>query len=150
MSYLAAAREERRRRRAIERAAAAYFEATHATGHLIRYPTLEDADFRAWVDYSGTGRDIAEEVGDAAALLAEQCRDCSISSEGELDDDEMYVKRSAMDERTQRRASGDDVALDLGLVDDPRKKLAERLGGFIPDELRDDDDLMRIVKRKSR
>jgi hypothetical protein len=152
-------RNQQRLRRAIQKAAVAYFDAIHAAhGHLNRYPDLDNADFRAWLDYSGTGRNIGNEVGDAAAVLAEDCPDCSIFEGGELEDWEIEEKRLSFDERAEaerrllaeqaeRQAIADEIMIDLGLRDDPRKKLGDRLGGFIPDELRDDDDLIRNVKK---
>lgn len=49
--------------------------------------------------------------------MAEQCPDCSISSDGQLDEDEMYVKGTALAERASRRAKVEELAIDLeGLV----------------------------------
>ena len=151
-------REERRRQREIERAAHTYFEVMHeGERHIERYPDLDNADFRAWLDLSGTGRPLGEEVGEAVALLAEDCPGCSISRDGELDDWEIEEKRFvfaeeaeqqrlALAEQAKRQAVEDEIMVSLGLREDPRKKIGERLGGFIPRELRDDDDLMRNVK----
>jgi hypothetical protein len=152
-------RDERRRQREIDRAAHTYFEVMHGSErHIERYPDLDNADFRAWLDFSGTGRPVGEDVGEAVALLAEDCSGCSISRDGELYDweieekrlavaDDAEQQRLALAEQENRQAVADEIMVSLGLREDPRKKIGERLGGFIPGELRDDDDLMRNVKK---
>ncbi len=81
-----------------------------------------------------------------------------ISRDGELYDweiedkrlgvaEEAEQQRLALAEQAKRQAVEDEIMVSLGLRDDPRKKIGERLGGFIPGDLRDDDDLMRNVKK---
>ena len=70
-----------------------------------RYPDLDNADFRAWLDLSGTGWPLGEEVGEAVALLAEDCPRCSISRDGELYDWEIEDKRLGF----ARRLSSNDL-----------------------------------------
>jgi hypothetical protein len=152
-------REERRRQRDIQKAAHAYFEAMHGgERHIERYPDLDNANFRAWLDFSGTGKPLGEEVGEAAAVLADDCPGCSITVDGELYDWEIEEKRLAfaeeaeqqrlaLAEQAQRQAVADEIMVSLGFRDNPRKEIGERLGGFIPGELQEDDDLMRNVKK---
>ncbi len=137
--------------REIERAAHAYFEGMHEGGrHIERYPGLDNADFRYWLDLSGTGKALAEEVGGLVALLAEDCPGCLISKDGELEDWEIEEKRLAfayeaerlaeeaeqqriaLEEQAKRQAIDDEIMISLGLRDGPRKKI-------IPGKLRDDE-----------
>lgn len=67
--------------------------------HIERFPHLRNADFRAWLDLSGTGRDLGDEVGEAAAELAEDCLDC-----GERDEKGVSIKRLDAAHRAARAA----------------------------------------------